>query len=60
MIEGPGRRMQEAEEGNKNERNTAEGNMYFILLVHYKACGKTISIVVIVVKISDVLSSIPT
>jgi hypothetical protein len=57
-IEGPGRKMQEAEKGKKNERNTEEGNTNFILLVYYKGCGKKNPIFVIDVQISDVLSSI--
>ena len=39
-IEGPGRTMKEAEKGSKNEQNTEEGNKNFIMLVHYKGCGK--------------------
>jgi hypothetical protein len=57
-IEGPGRMTQEAEQGNKNEWNTEEGNTNFIMQVHYKGCGKRIPIVVMDVQISDVLSSV--
>jgi len=57
-IEGQGGTNQEAEKGNKNERNTEVGNTNSVMLVHYKGCGKRNPIVVMDVQIIDILSSV--